>query len=403
MSDGNIGHNGGPTFDDQARENQDIGVLICMKEVIVAAVRDPRLDRRHLRVLAEVIHHMNNATSIAYPGYRAIADGTRRYDDPDADMTFGYTEGGVRNTLSELVALGYLVTTRRAPEKGARALAHYTIRKPTTEELQGQITAWIMAQRSASRRPFPKGMRRASNVTCAPDVTSPHDISANVRCRDDNTPPDVRPRSDIRPPDVRSGSDVNSGDDIRPDVRCDVRSGIPTVTSRKELGESEGSADARASEPVVVPPLPPVPVYPPGNTGEEHRGHGVYLNGHTIRHPAFAISLEGIRMNTINSGLTANEVTERCMAHALQWAVEIENGLRPEKVLPSKIANFLARSIMGEVNQQKIQGVREARAGQPYPPRVEKTSLVDGVVKTETRAERLARMAEEIASRGTQR
>lgn len=129
-------------------------------------------------------------------------------------------------------------------------------------------------------------------------------------------------------------------------------------------------------------------------------GHGVFVNGETIRHEAFAISLPGVHLGTVASGLTAAEVRDRCCAHALQWAAEIENGARPEKVLPSKISNFLCRSIMGEIQQNAVHSVRKQRAAEPFrgsgpgggPP---------GVV--ETRSERLARLAEEIATREVDR
>jgi len=91
--------------------------------------------------------------------------------------------------------------------------------------------------------------------------------------------------------------------------------------------------------------------------------------------------------------LTATEVKDRCLAHALQWAVEIENGASADKVLPSKLANFLARSIMSEVGQNRVQEVRERRATNGYggPP-------VSGQ-KTETQAERFARIGRELEAK----
>lgn len=399
-----IGHNGGPTFDDIVRDNKDRGLLLTMKEVIVEAVRDPRLDRRHLRVLAEVIAAINTTSGTSYPGHKAISNSLRRYNVSGA-ADLGYSDQGIRNTLSDLVSFGYLVSTRRAAEKGGRALAHYTIRKPSVEDLQSQITEWIMAQRLAPPRQHPAvGARLASaDVTTKPDVNAPCDVTSPpdvTQGHDVMSADDIKPRFGVSacqtaandPSDVTSSPDVTS----RPDVTSDVTSPVPTVTRRKELERSERGASARETSPPAVPPLPPVPVYPPGNGGEEHRGHGVYLNGETIRHPAFAISLGGIRMGTINSGLSASEVAERCLAHALQWAVEIENGQRPEKVLPTKIANFLSRSIMGEVNQQRTQVVRETRELRPFGSRAQ---TAEG--KIETRAERLARMAAEIESKGS--
>lgn len=85
---------------------------------------------------------------------------------------------------------------------------------------------------------------------------------------------------------------------------------------------------------------------------ETHAGHGVIVNCDTIRHPAFTISLPAIRLGTQASGLTAEEVKTHCIAHALQWAAEIEGGKLSGSVVPSKIANFLSASIMGATNRK---------------------------------------------------
>lgn len=386
-----IGSNGGPSFDDIVRDNKDRGLLLTMKEVIVEAVRDPRLDRRHLRVLAEVISAINMMSGAAYPGHRTIANALRRHN-VEGYQDFGYSDQGIRNTLSDLVSFGYLVSTRRAAEKGGRALAHYTIRKPSIEDLQNQITDWIMAQRLAPPREHPVASARRSgpDVTSGNDVTPPSDViqGGDVRQGDDIRP-DVTQKGDIRPTfsgfgasgttnqvsDVTPRPDVTSG----PDVTSDVTSPVPTVTRRKELGErTDVGAGEREAE---------------AGPGEDHVGHGVFVNGHTIRHSAFAISLPGIQMGTLNSGLTANEVKDYCIAHALQWAAEIEIGKSPRDVVPSKVANFLSRSIMGAVNQQKIQAVRTKREEQPFAGRARGAPGVTGSGPIETTAQRLERMA----------
>lgn len=96
--------------------------------------------------------------------------------------------------------------------------------------------------------------------------------------------------------------------------------------------------------------------------GEVEAGHGVLVNCETIRHQAFTISLPGIQLNTLASGRTAEQIKSDCLGHALQWAAEIENGKRPDQVLPTKIANFLAASIMGAKSRDDIHGVRQAKA-----------------------------------------
>lgn len=348
-----IGHNGGPTFDEIVQEHIDRGVLITIKEVIIEAVRDTRLERRHLRVLAEIVDTMNTRTAMAYPGRRGLSERTRMSDmkyDPERAVP-GYTEGGVAKTISELIAFGYLVQSKRAAEQGGRALSHYTIRKPSVEELQDYITTFIMGQRSKAKADkwAPK----------KPDDTPSGNVTPVVVIRT----ADGTPLGNVVQPDVTPSGNVTPVGN----VTSDVTPVAPTVTSRKELGENDYSAGARE--------------------GEEHKGHGIYVNGETIRHAKFAISLPGISLNTVASGLTGTEVKQRCLAHALQWAVEIENGGNPDKVIPSKVANFLARSIMSEVGQTKVQGVRERRAQNGY------TGAPVSGQKIETQAERWLRLA----------
>lgn len=358
-----IGHNGGPTFDDIVRETLDRGLLICIKEVIVEAMRDPRLERRHLRVLAEIIDCINSNSGTAYPGRKAIAERTLMYVPEEYRGHYGYTEAGVGKTISELVRFGYLVSAKRAGQDGGRAVAHYTIRKPARDDLEKAITDFIISQRL---RPDRRWAPRA-------DVT----FGGNVRA--DATPAgNVTHQGNVRPPVVthvgnESGADVTQEGNVTcaGNVTSDVTYVPPTVTRHLELGEGENSAGA----------------------SESHAGHGVYVNGDTIRHPAFVISLPGIRMNTIASGLTATELKDRCLGHALQWAAEIENGAPASKVIPGKIANFLSKSIMADQNNAAVADVRKQKARDGYGTR----TVPDGKAP-ETQAQRIARlMAEDEA------
>jgi hypothetical protein len=107
--------------------------------------------------------------------------------------------------------------------------------------------------------------------------------------------------------------------------------------------------------------------------GEEAHPHGVLVNCETIRHRAFTISLPGIEMNTVAAGLSKTEIKDRCLAHALQWAAEIEGGKRPDGVLPKMIANFLQASIMGEITRSAVASVRTSR-GSGYGQRGAETA-----------------------------
>jgi hypothetical protein len=156
--------------------------------------------------------------------------------------------------------------------------------------------------------------------------------------------------------------------------------------------------EAPKPEPKVAktqpPPVPAqaAPVDP--REGETYVGHGIYMNGETIRGPGFAISLPAIRMGVVAAGLTSNEVDQLCLSHALQWGAEIENGTPPAKAVPGYIANFLKRSIMGDAGQAAVVQVRKQKAQEGYSRKP--ASVVDPSVVAETDAERMARMLKEM-------
>ena len=220
-----IGHNGGPSFDDVVRENLERGFLLVIKEVIVQAIRDPRLDRRHLRVLAEVIDFLNSSSMTAYPGRKKLTEQASVHH-----VQKPYTEPGIAKTISELITFGYLISTKRQGEPGGRALSHYTIRKPTQEELQDEITAFITMQRAT-----PKSSRYASatkaDVTCVGNVTSVGEPVGNVTRVPVVRVADVTPVGDVTRPDVTPVGNVTCGGNVTSDVTYVV----PTVTSLKEL------------------------------------------------------------------------------------------------------------------------------------------------------------------------
>jgi len=132
-----IGHNG-YSFDDVVQENLECGLYWAQRDCLIRAVRDPELSHRHRIVIAEIIAMTNAESGVAYPGRKHLAAAT------------GYTEGTIATTIKELVALGYIISDRRAPENGTRALAHYAIVKPTSDELRAAIDAHISFIRAAS-------------------------------------------------------------------------------------------------------------------------------------------------------------------------------------------------------------------------------------------------------------
>jgi hypothetical protein len=99
-------------------------LCLAQRDALMAVARDPRCARRHAHVLTEIIAHTNKASGVAYPGPTTLARST------------GYSYGVVRNIISDLLLFGYLASIQRAPAGGGRAVAHYTITKPTAEHLQ---------------------------------------------------------------------------------------------------------------------------------------------------------------------------------------------------------------------------------------------------------------------------
>jgi hypothetical protein len=250
MSAPGVGHNGGPSFDGVVRENLERGFLLAIKEVIVQAIRDPRLERRHLRVLAEVIEFLNSGTMTAYPGRKRLTERANAYVVENA-WPRPYTEPGIAKTISDLIAFGYLVSTKRQAEEGGRALSHYTIRKPTVEELQDEITAFISLQRGVPKTPFIK-----------PKTKAVGDHVGNVTC-DDTPVGNVTPVGIVRRADgdhvgiVRGSDDDHAGNDTYVgNVTSDDDHVVPTVTSLKKLDTTLLTREPieAASKPFLVDP-----------------------------------------------------------------------------------------------------------------------------------------------------
>jgi len=108
----------------------------------------------------------------------------------------------------------------------------------------------------------------------------------------------------------------------------------------------------------------------PASASEEVLGHGVVVNCETIRHANFTISLPALEL-AVGGRMTKTDVKAKAVAHALQWAAEIDGGKKPTDVVPTKIANFLAATLMGDINRAATADVRLAKAKQganPFKP-----------------------------------
>lgn len=129
------GHNGGASFDEVVEQNLLVGIYLAQRDAMGRALRDKELSDRHRVILAELVFSMNDKTGMAFPGRKRLAEAT------------GYPESTVGTTIYELVKWGYIKSARRAPENTHRALTHYTVVRPTLEELQATITEHIEALR----------------------------------------------------------------------------------------------------------------------------------------------------------------------------------------------------------------------------------------------------------------
>jgi len=127
------------------------GLYRAQRDALMAVARDPRCTQRHARVLTEIIAHMGNETGLAYPGRAALIRATGVWPGELQDPAGGYSDGVVRNTISDLLRFGYLASIQRGPEGGGRAIAHYTVAKPSVDQLQAQITKWVDDERKRGR------------------------------------------------------------------------------------------------------------------------------------------------------------------------------------------------------------------------------------------------------------
>ena len=87
-------------------ENLRCGLYLSQRNTLIAATRDPRCTRIHVRVLAEIIDRMNSKTGMAFPGYATIALDAAALPpgiDPPVD---GCEPKYIRNIVSNLLQSG---------------------------------------------------------------------------------------------------------------------------------------------------------------------------------------------------------------------------------------------------------------------------------------------------------
>lgn len=119
-----------------AEANVRTSTLLLVKEALITAIQDRRLERGHLRILAAIGMCMSSRSAKAWPS-RAVL----------ASMT-GLSVKTVSNNLLELRTLGYLVSDRETVEEaGNRRLIVYTFGNIDHETIRNEITKYVMGFR----------------------------------------------------------------------------------------------------------------------------------------------------------------------------------------------------------------------------------------------------------------
>jgi hypothetical protein len=238
-----IGHNQ-PSFDAVVEESLLRGLYLTHLNALVCCIQDPRLAQRHRLVLARIVQRINVKTGLAYPGRSRLASDIVFYAHGEAKR---YSERTIGTTIHELIEYGYLVTNKRAPEGGGRALSHYAITKPSVEELQKKIAEACDAIRNQVRRTFPPAN---SPVDDNPEVAVKSSTETNA---DDN--PGVAVRSPHIPKDNPPVVD-NPGVDDNPMGVSDDNPVDATVTGKRtgREGEASPSGQTKTTQPQSVQP-----------------------------------------------------------------------------------------------------------------------------------------------------
>lgn len=202
-----LGHNQ-PSFDAIVEENLLRGLYLVQRDTLISACKDPRLGHRHRWVLAEIVAMTNDRTGTAFPGRKHLATIT------------GYAESTIASTVYDLIEAGYLISARRAPEGGKRALAHYTVARPNLADLQAEIARYVEEQRALAKERI---ARRAWAKV---------DNGVNVR-----NDVEVHNGVNLRAAEVDNGVDVDTVIDVDP-VLATVTSNITTTLGDNKQGSS---------------------------------------------------------------------------------------------------------------------------------------------------------------------
>jgi hypothetical protein len=154
----------------------------------------------------------------------------------------------------------------------------------------------------------------------------------------------------------------------------------PQAARQQSQGQSSGNQGAiegphnkeeQRNKGTIPPPIPAPPVAKARVDeclpGEVQVGPSLFVNCETVRHRAFTLSIPGIAMQLVLANLGFNKADadkhakDAAVAHALQWAAEIDGGKLPRDVIPTNPANFIRGSIVSQRNKQTAAN----RSGKP--------------------------------------
>jgi hypothetical protein len=157
-------------------------------EALSEAVFDRRLGETPLPVkfLAAAMKYNNRDTGTAFPGLRALAEDI--YQDlaklPPEDRLKGQklAEQAVKNAASLARKCGYVISEKRGPPNGGRAVGHYAFTHPDPKEKRAAIAAYLRwlpeenARKSAKRGAENQGNAPSDFSTCG---SAPDDLSCS--------------------------------------------------------------------------------------------------------------------------------------------------------------------------------------------------------------------------------
>jgi hypothetical protein len=182
-----------------AEANVTTAILMLIKEALITAIADRRLERGHLRVLAAIATVMKGSAK-AWPSRAYLAE------------LSGLSLASVSNSLHELRAWGYLIADKETVEEASnRRLTVYTFGNIDHDTIRKEITSFVQKAREA---------RDPAKFTAHGDDSSPPTVKKEFTAHGDGSPPTVKeskksspqtvPRIDNNniPPNAGEGDDT---------------------------------------------------------------------------------------------------------------------------------------------------------------------------------------------------